>query len=396
MDLGDLVSPLAQDEFLGQSFGRKFEIFEGPNGRFSDLLSWSALNDILRYHRLDSPRLRLMRGGKPIEPESYATLMRGTFEGEQYRQLRPGAFAEQLHSGATLVLDSVDELHGPVSDLTAALERRLRVPVAASAYASWGATDGFGVHWDDHDVLVVQVAGRKRWSVYGPSRPWPLHRDVEPNRTPPAEPQAEFVLSDGDVLHVPRGWWHAVAAVDEPTLHVTFGITQPTGIDLVTWLADEMRADPRFRQDLPRYAGDEALIDHVAALRTALLDVLDDKSVVTRFFSSQDANAPLRPRLSLPNAATADVIPGDNAFQVVFLAPRAMLRGEDDAVTLTADGQEWTFDSVARPLLERLLDGSRVELQELVALAEGALDHATVRTFVAELVKVGLVAVEAS
>lgn len=394
MDLGDLVSPLAQDTFLGQVFGREIRTFAGHPGRFAKLLSWPALNEILRHHRLQSPRLRLMRNGAPIDEDSYTTRMRGTFEDDRYRQLRPGALAEQLRSGATLVVDSIDELHAPVGDLAVALERRLGEPVAASAYASWGAAAGFGVHWDDHDVVVIQLTGRKRWRVHGPSRPWPLHRDVEPNTTPPAELLADVTLTDGDVLHVPRGWWHAVSALDEPTLHLTFGITRRTGIDLMAWLTDELRGDPRFRQDLPRYADGEVLADHVATLRAKILKALDDKSLTTRFFAAQDADAPSRPRLSLPHAATTEILPDDEESLVVLLAPRARLDDHGTSVTLTADGRRWAFNTMAAPVLRRLLDdGDPATLHELCALTDPRLECATVRAFVAELVTAGLVAV---
>ncbi|MGH3831563.1 MAG: JmjC domain-containing protein [Pseudonocardiaceae bacterium] len=35
-------------------------------------------------------------------------------------------------------------------------------------------TAGFDLHWDDHDVIVVQLAGSKMWEVRGTSRPAPL------------------------------------------------------------------------------------------------------------------------------------------------------------------------------------------------------------------------------
>ncbi|MFJ5646308.1 JmjC domain-containing protein [Streptomyces sp. NPDC093223] len=51
---------------------------------------------------------------------------------------------------------------------------------------------------------------------------------------PPAEPVAELVLHAGDVLYVPRGIWHAVAA-DQGTrsLHVTYGLQTHTASNLL-------------------------------------------------------------------------------------------------------------------------------------------------------------------
>ncbi|MEU9499710.1 cupin domain-containing protein [Streptomyces sp. NPDC048196] len=55
------------------------------------------------------------------------------------------------------MIDAIDELHEPVADLAQHLEGWLRTHVQVNAYASWSAQEGFGTHWDDHDVIVVQV-----------------------------------------------------------------------------------------------------------------------------------------------------------------------------------------------------------------------------------------------
>jgi ribosomal protein L16 Arg81 hydroxylase len=38
--------------------------------------------------------------------------------------------------------------------------------LTANAYISFGDMSGFGVHNDDHDVLVVQIDGRKKWRFF--------------------------------------------------------------------------------------------------------------------------------------------------------------------------------------------------------------------------------------
>lgn len=56
----------------------------------------------------------------------------------------------------------------------------------ANLYASWSVTEGFGVHWDDHDTVVIQLDGAKRWWIYGTTRPFPLYRDIEDPGEAPA------------------------------------------------------------------------------------------------------------------------------------------------------------------------------------------------------------------
>lgn len=146
-------------------------------------------------------------------------------------------------------------MHCPIARLAEDIERTLRTRVQANLYASWTGTEGFGVHWDDHDTVVVQLDGSKHWRLYGTTRPFPLYRDVDQPDQPPQEPVADLVLNTGDVLYVPRGVWHAVAA-DQGTrsLHVTCGLQTHTPTDLVTWACEQLLGHEEWRRDLPQLA----------------------------------------------------------------------------------------------------------------------------------------------
>ena len=112
----------------------------------------------------------------------------------------------------------------PITDIAESLERLFRVRIQVNAYAGWRTSHGFDLHWDDHDVFILQVAGRKQWKVYGMTRKYPLAVDVEPTVEKPDAPLWEGMLEDGDLLYIPRGWWHVATPLDEPTLHLTVGV----------------------------------------------------------------------------------------------------------------------------------------------------------------------------
>ncbi|MFK0238893.1 hypothetical protein [Streptomyces vinaceus] len=46
------------------------------------------------------------------------------------------------------------------------------------------------------------------------------------------------------MLHVPRGWWHAVAATQGRSLHLTCSLTPATGHHLLVWLAGPLLHSP--------------------------------------------------------------------------------------------------------------------------------------------------------
>ncbi|WP_380144037.1 cupin domain-containing protein [Kibdelosporangium aridum] len=391
LTLADLVAPLEVSQFLGSVQGKTHRRLQGTAGRFASLMPWSTLNDVLRHHRLDFPRLRLAQDGDVVPAHTYTEMVTPK-RGPQIPKLLSAPFTEHLRNGATLVLDAVQELVDPVADLAARLEHDLRERVQVNLYAGWGKTHGFDVHWDDHDAFILQISGRKRWRVHGPTRPAPLHRDVEPPAQPPAEPLEDFILEDGDALYVPRGHWHDVSAIGEESLHLTIGFNPATGVDLVNWLADQLRTEELFRGDLPRFGTEAERHDHATRIKDGI-EALLDQHVIDRFLTDRDAHGPALTRIGLPWAATSDLLPANDTATVRLLTPRAVLQHQDSTVTLLASGSRFTFGAAAGPVLSALLSGTPVTVETLVEMAEPTLDRATVRALLGELITQGLLAV---
>src|SRR5262245_20893896 len=228
--ISDILSPLTQADFLQQYYGRNFVHLPGTPEKFEGLFPWTYLNHVLEYHRLSPVRLRLFKDGESIKPRMYAQIHEN-----REPEIRVHDFLQHLRDGATLILDDAEELYPPLRALAISLERLFRVKIQVNLYAGWHKNRGFDLHWDDHDVFVLQVAGRKQLPIYGPTRPDPLGPDTEEAPAPSAKPIWEAVLQEGDLLYLPRGWWHVAHPLGEPCLHLTIGLNNPTGLDLLHW-----------------------------------------------------------------------------------------------------------------------------------------------------------------
>ncbi|MCF3146122.1 cupin domain-containing protein [Streptomyces platensis] len=273
---------------------------------------------IIARHRLEPPRLRLFHDGSQIPQHSYAhpvVSKRHTV----WHRIEPANLHHQLKDGASLVLDAVDALHPGVEDLATALERHFRTDVQVNLYASWTPKEGFGVHWDDHDVVVVQIEGAKRWKIYGATRIDPLRVDTEAPEPPTGAPVAEIVLQAGDMLYLPRGWWHAVAATEGRSLHLTCGLKPTTGADLLSWLADQLRVSNTIRANLPYFAPPDERTAYLQALRKEFADALHE-GVIEEFINARGSTDPGRPMPSLP---FVDGIPADGSLCVRLTAAGA-------------------------------------------------------------------------
>jgi hypothetical protein len=399
-----LLEPHTAEEFFASAWGQTYRHIRGRTGRFASLLPWERLNEILRQHRLDFPRLRLMREGKSLPVSSY---LRHTSGGVRRKapipRLQPVKFTAELRAGATLVLDAVEELHTPLEELAAGLELLFGERVQINSYAGWHTARGFDLHWDDHEVFILQVTGRKHWRIYGETRPSPLAGDTEnPKPETDAPPLWEATLEDGDLLYIPRGWWHVAEPLDEPTLHLTVGIHNRTGLDLLQWLAGQLRAESvAFRRDLPRFAPPAERAAHMARLKAELLDAWE-ACTLERYFRELDAQAEPRARLSLPwsaggaeAAGQAVVIPPAHNTLVHWLAPRQLdLQIEAGIIEFSCHKKRWRFAAAALPVLKRLERERACSVAELCEAAKASkLDETTVRAFLGELLRHGLIVV---
>jgi hypothetical protein len=389
-DLAGILQPCSPDEFISDNWGKTYKHVAGWPSKFSHLLPWNRLNEILQQHRLDFPRLRLTRDGERLRPETYLRHTTGRSKTSVPR-LRHAELTRELSRGASLVLDAVDELHDPLTDLAEGLELFFRARIQINSYAGWRTARGFDLHWDDHDVFILQVDGRKRWVVHGPTISHPLPDDRK-DQKPDGPPLWDQILNTGDVLYIPRGFWHVAFPLDEPTLHLTVGIHNRTGLDLARWLTEHMRTSETFRKDLPLFASEELRAAYLVQLRTELLGQLDD-DLLNRYLQDMDANTTARARFSLPWSPTG-VLPESPQTLLRWLAPRPLnLRVEDGVIKFSSQKKRWRFSAAALIILQRLETNRTCSISELCEIAGPTLSPETVRTFLQELISNGLAAV---
>jgi hypothetical protein len=201
----------------------------------------------------------------------------------------PGLFHAFDH-GATLVVSQFHEMHAPLMRFCRGLEQVFHHAVQANIYLTPPGAQGFRVHYDTHDVLVLQVVGEKRWRLFpGQPVPRPTRRTPWPgNIVPDGEPE-ELTLRPGDTLYVPRGVLHDAAAQDGLSLHVTIGLLDPSFATVLRLAVDLLEeTEPALREAFPTWRLAEgparlaelarplaAKLAEPAALELAALTLLD-------------------------------------------------------------------------------------------------------------------------
>lgn len=391
--LDKLLEPCRAEDFLQVTWGKTPLYIRGWQGKFSKLLTWNRLNEILGEHRLDFPRLRLAKGGKSLPASTYLRHARNGRQRTTIPRLQSSELIKQIREGATLVMDAVDELSAPLRDLAEGLEYFFRERIQVNAYAGWHIEKGFDLHFDDHDVFILQAMGRKRWRVYPMTKPYPLPQDRTSAEKPDGDPLWQGILQDGDLLYIPRGWWHIAEPLAEATLHLTVGVHNRNGMDLLRWLVEKMQESASFRQDLPRLASAEEKRAHLECLRDEILAEWNE-SLLDSYFDDYDAQAEPRAAVNLPLSVTAETfIPPDEAL-IKLVAPRPLnFEIQDGVLEFRFNRKLWRFAGEAIAIFRSLENRNVCSVSELCEAAREKLDEQKVRAFLGELLFHGLATV---
>jgi hypothetical protein len=175
----------------------------------------------------------------------------------------------------------------------------------------------------------------------------------------------EVTMRPGDVLYLPRGWYHDALAKDGPSLHVTFSVAPLYGRILFQILDHAAMQNPAFRAYLP-----PADRDGGAALRSRVSEMSE---FLTRVMASP--------------AFLDEVI---MAQERLVIRPAAYTLPERKPVTLyQTTGKAFPpSTSIIRGVYEWMMDQRKFALEDLIAEADYA-PEAAVREAVDSAVAAG-------
>jgi hypothetical protein len=262
--LARCLEPVDADTFFAEHWERRPLIVPRDEpGRFDDLVSEHDVERLVCSTAIRYPGFRLVQEGRQLNVGDYTSDVswRPPFT---HTADVPRVLAE-WEAGATIVLQALHVSWHPLAVFCRALEEALGHGVQANAYYTPRGSQGFAVHHDTHDVLILQVAGEKRWLLYDPLLELPLkHQRYSRALGDHGEPTDDLVLKAGDSLYLPRGWLHQAETSATDSLHVTIGIVSHTWLDAARAALEACEDEPAFRRGVEHGAAD-GLVDALGA-----------------------------------------------------------------------------------------------------------------------------------
>lgn len=279
MNLQDLLGDVPKATFVEQYFHCLPFSLPGAARPLCDLGNWDVLAEVLSG---EEPDALVVRDGRLLEGPPPTTRK---------------AARRLSDEGCTILVRHAERHHTGIKDLAAEFEREFRAPVNIHMYATPPGCHGFSWHYDAEDVFIIQTAGAKEYALRKNTvHPWPLVETIPADMRYPREimPLMRVLLSAGDWLYIPCGYWHRAeaAASEETAISLAVGVMSPTAMDAYDFLRERLLDSLLWRQRLPVQgaaavlSSDELVERHreiFAQLAQDLTGLLQDERLIGEF-----------------------------------------------------------------------------------------------------------------
>lgn len=249
MKIQELLAPVELDTFFKEYWEKKpLHLTGHAADRFKSLFSLGDLDHLLSVLPQET-RVGLIKNDldKPDQPGAKSTA--GTNICDLF---------DNFSDGNTLIVNGMHKHWPPIRNLCTGLSKETGFKTQVNMYVTPKQSTGFSPHWDDHEVMILQVSGEKFWRLYGngPSLPRKSQHDpiaaLRQRTLQPGDPTQELTLRPGDLLYIPRGCVHNATATDSTSVHLTLGINTISWEELlIAGIKQLSKKDPAFRDSIP-------------------------------------------------------------------------------------------------------------------------------------------------
>ena len=368
LNLETLLSPLGVEEFFDRYWERNHLHIPGRSAAYyRPLMNSQDLEQIISNPDARYPAIQLAKSGRYFPPEAYTRNIK--FGSEVFVGVPDlERIGIEYRNGASIVLPALHRTWLPLRNLCAAIETQIDHVPHGNAYITPGNAAGFTPHYDVHEVFVLQIAGKKRWSLFPPTIHLPLRsQPFTPEGYDAPTPMVQVDLSPGDLLYLPRGYIHSAETLDWYSAHVTIGISVFTWSDLIQDAGEHGIHNEELRKGLP--AGFAKRTDLQCTLRQHLRELLphrdhsDYEQLVETFVRR------VRSRQSLPSQRfRIDIVAIDEQSWLQTPAKsQYRLIQEADNTILEFRGKRHCFPSELASTLRTISERSDFRVAELPA-----------------------------
>ena len=374
--LAELIGEHDVHDFMNQYWERQpLHVRRSAGKGLADILTLADMNWLFSSSVFRADEIKVAKGGAIVPSASYtsepgeAVMLRAAAN-----YVNTAAMLNYFQQGATLVLSQLNQKWPPLQRLKEGLQRSLSANVVTNVFLSNSDSQGFSVHYDSHDVFVIQLEGQKTWSLY--DSPLPLPTKSQPfGRTgvTAGALSRTVTLEPGDVLYVPRGLFHEARTSDALSLHVTLGVHPYLWVDYVSDIVQAVgSSNVDWRRSVSTGAGTVTHAGRHTLLRQLLADLASAEELepVADAIYEDAVNYKSRQGMHLLTDHLQQILDADKpsrsaTYTVRKTTPPVIAERQAANVVVSGCGQSVSFPDRFAPVIEALLGGSNLAAEDL-------------------------------
>lgn len=309
-----MLGAVGAEAFFSEYFGKKPLHIKGDASFGAWLMNATRLSGLLDMASIwDEHSLKMSLDRQRVPTEQYCEPM-PALGGQDVMRPSASRITHWLSQGASLICNDIDKLTPELNETADVLEQIVGARVQANLYYSRQQRQAFAAHFDTHHVLAVHCEGRKTWNIYSQRAENPVPHEMfwqmtdEEHEKAKGELLFQAEMAPGDILYLPRGQYHDALADSDRSLHVTFGMIRPTGLDWLGLIYDVAIRDGAMRADLPsvaEHSGDQALAEHLHQLAARVSEVANEPEMQQKLITALRGFVLPRESFSFDSSRTA-------------------------------------------------------------------------------------------
>lgn len=219
-----IINPVSQDDFFKEFYEKGL-----LHSKISDDQLFNkiilAVRDVFNVQNLRYPDVRLVKSGAVVEMNKYVDSYIYNEKFEFKDVIKKDVLLDEFKNGASVVITHAQKLSFILNQISEDIYNETGIKNHINIYLSPPHSQGYKLHYDRHDVLVLQLIGNKKWEVYNSVGLEIAKNYFMENLDKLIENEKkELLLKEKDFLYLPRGTFHNVFTSDSHSLHVTIGL----------------------------------------------------------------------------------------------------------------------------------------------------------------------------
>jgi hypothetical protein len=245
-DFASLIAPVSLSEFDTSYWQRKPFLRRNPHsiGSYGDLFRVEQIDEVMRAASANATDFDYFAAGTSIPQTDFS----GPGNYLKWNRLL-GHYA----TGGTIHISNLQKYVSSLDAFCKSIQQQFFADAEADLWTTRENTLTPYLHFDRHDIFILQIHGIKRWRVYEPMALADGRASAALKWDEVGEAIYDVELRPGDLLYLPEFTPHAVTTLVPHSVHVGLGIHPFTWRQVLETALDELRNCPsELQRSVPR------------------------------------------------------------------------------------------------------------------------------------------------